>query len=89
MKTNESVLHKGMRTIVQAALRREASEPCITCWSYQPHRPEKPLPQPQDKKLTVTARSNTPSRPPHPVCGGPFLLRHEIFLSFFEKCIKS
>ena len=45
MKTNESVLHKGMRTIVQAALRREASEPCITCWSYQPHRPEKPLPE--------------------------------------------
>lgn len=50
MKSNESVLHKGMRTIVQAALRREASEPCITCWSYQPHRPEKPLPKPQDKK---------------------------------------
>lgn len=27
MKTNESLLHKGMRTIVQSALRREANEP--------------------------------------------------------------
>lgn len=50
MKTNESLLHKGMRTIVQSALRREANEPCHVCWVYQPHRPEKPLPQPQDKK---------------------------------------
>ena len=47
---NESLLHKGMRTIVQSALRREANEPCHVCWVYQPHRPEKPLPQPQDKK---------------------------------------
>ena len=22
----------------------------LVCWVYQPHRPEKPLPQPQDKK---------------------------------------
>lgn len=50
MKTNESVLHKGLRAIVQAALRHEASEPCMIGWSYQPHRPEKPLPKPQDKK---------------------------------------
>ena len=50
MKANESVLHKGMKAIVQAALRREASEPCNLCWSYQPYRPEKPLPKPQDKK---------------------------------------
>lgn len=47
MKTNESLLHKGMRTIIQSSLRMEASEPCRT---YQPHRPEKPLPQPQNKK---------------------------------------
>lgn len=50
MKTNESLLHKGMRTIIQSALHREASEPCNMCWAYQPHRPEKPLPQPQNKK---------------------------------------
>ena len=31
MKTNESLLHKGMRTIVQSALRREANEPCHVC----------------------------------------------------------
>lgn len=50
MKTNESILHKGLRAIVQAALRHEASEPCNTYWNYQPHRPEKPLPKPQEKK---------------------------------------
>ena len=50
MKTKESLLHKGMRTIVQSALRREANEPCHVCWTYQPHRPEKPLTQPQNKK---------------------------------------
>lgn len=50
MKTNESMLHKGIRAVVQAALRHEASEPCHACWSYQPHRPEKPLPKPQEKK---------------------------------------
>ena len=50
MKVKESVLHKGVRAIVQAALRHEASEPCMIGWSYQPHRPENPLPKPQDKK---------------------------------------
>ncbi|MGN0644538.1 hypothetical protein [Gemmiger sp.] len=50
MKTNESMLHKGIRAIVQAALRHEASEPCIFAWTYQSHRPEKPLPKPQEKK---------------------------------------
>ena len=50
MKTNESLLHKGMRAIVQSPLRREANEPCHVCWTYQPHRPEKPLPQPQNRK---------------------------------------
>ena len=49
MKTNESLLHKGMR-IIQSSLRMEASEPCNVYWTYQPHRPEKPLPQPQNKK---------------------------------------
>lgn len=50
MKTNENLLHKGMRTIIQSSLRMEASEPCNVYWTYQPHRPEKPLPQPQNKK---------------------------------------
>ena len=50
MKTNESVLHKGLRVIVQSALRHEASQPCHTFCTYQPHRPEKPLPKPQEKK---------------------------------------
>ena len=58
MKTNESLLHKGMRTIVQSALRREANEPCHVCWVYQPHRPEKPLPQPQDKKPVTSRKSD-------------------------------
>lgn len=30
MKTNESLLHKGMRAIVQSTLRREANEPFPT-----------------------------------------------------------
>lgn len=50
MKTHESILHKGLRAIVQSALRHEASEPCMISWSYQPHRPEKTLPKPQEKK---------------------------------------
>ena len=48
--TLASLLHKGMRTIIQSSLRMEASEPCNVYWTYQPHRPEKPLPQPQNKK---------------------------------------
>lgn len=50
MKTNENILRKGLRTIVQATLWHEASEPCNVCWVYQPQRPEKPLPKPQEKK---------------------------------------
>ena len=34
MKTNESLLHKGMRTIIQSSLRMEASEPCNVYWTY-------------------------------------------------------
>lgn len=50
MKMDESILHKSLRVIVQAALRHEASEPCHVYWTYQPHRPEKPLPKLQEKK---------------------------------------
>lgn len=47
----QAKLYKGVRNVLQNMLRREAgSEPCTACWSYQPHRPETPLPQPKDKK---------------------------------------
>lgn len=52
MKENESILHKGLRAVVQAALQREAGEPCTISWTYQPHRPETPLPKWQDKSQT-------------------------------------
>lgn len=50
MKKNESMLHNGLRAIVQAALRHDESQPCNNFWTYQPHRPEKPLPKPLEKK---------------------------------------
>ena len=50
MKTKNEALQQGLRTIVQKSLLREASEPCQIIWSYQPHRPKAPLPQPKDKK---------------------------------------
>lgn len=47
----QAKLYKGVRNVLQNMLRREAgNEPCTACWSYQPHRPETPLPQPKDKK---------------------------------------
>lgn len=50
MKT-QSMLQKGARAAVQSVLRKKAgNSPCETFWNYQPHRPEKPLPQPQDKQ---------------------------------------
>jgi len=46
-----SFVQKGMRTVVQSALNKEAnSSPCNTFWNYQPRRPETPMPQPQNKK---------------------------------------
>lgn len=50
MKTNEGILHKGLRAVMQTALRHEASQPCNFFWTYQPHRPETPLPNPQEKQ---------------------------------------
>ena len=47
----QAKLYKGVRNVLQNMLQREAgSEPCTTFWSYPPHRPETPLPQPKDKK---------------------------------------
>lgn len=46
MKINENLLRKGVRAIIQRTLKRETSEPCGVCWTYQPHRPDRPLPSP-------------------------------------------
>ena len=48
MKAKESLLHKNLRTVVQSSIQKEA--PCGMFWNYQPHRPEKPLTNPQGKK---------------------------------------
>jgi len=50
MKATESFVHKNLRAVAQASVRKEASEPCSLFWSYQPHRPEKPLTNSQEKK---------------------------------------
>lgn len=50
MKTTESFVHKNLRAVAQASVRKEASEPCSLFWPYQPHRPEKPLTNSQEKK---------------------------------------
>ncbi|MBS5458208.1 MULTISPECIES: hypothetical protein [Gemmiger] len=50
MKAKESLLHKNLRAVVQASIRKEANEPCNMFWNYQPHRPEKPLTNSQEKK---------------------------------------
>mgnify|MGYP001659545559 CR=1 FL=1 len=38
MKTTESFVHKNLRAVAQASVRKEASEPCSLFWSYQPHQ---------------------------------------------------
>lgn len=50
MKAKESLLHKNLRTVVQSSIQKEASAPCGMFWNYQPHRPEKPLTNSQEKK---------------------------------------
>ena len=49
MKAKESLLHKNLRAVVQTSVRKEANEPCVMFWNYQPHRPEKPLTNPHEK----------------------------------------
>ena len=72
MNEKESMMHKATRKALDVMIRRtyDGWPPFSPCGVYQPHRPEKPLPKPQEKKYTVTARSPPPSRPSHPVCGG-------------------
>lgn len=52
MKTKESFVQNLVHKAAQAVIRRERyGWPPDTLWgTYQPHRPEKPLPKPQDKK---------------------------------------
>lgn len=50
MKAKESLLHKNLRAVVQSSIQKEANAPCGMFWNYQPHRPEKPLTNPQGKK---------------------------------------
>ena len=55
MNIKESLPHALGRKTLDAMIRREyggwRGHPPITPYNlYQPHRPEKPLPKPQDKK---------------------------------------
>ena len=68
MKAKESLLHKNLRAVVQSSIQKEASAPCGMFWNYQPHRPEKPLTNAQEKKLSHAAALS----PSHLKCGGLF-----------------
>lgn len=51
MSTISEMANVGLRHIVQGMIQRGgAQEPCSTYWTYQPHRPDKPLVQPEQKK---------------------------------------
>jgi len=46
MKLSTDVLHGVVKDAVQQTIRREAEgwpPDCMALWTYQPHRPEKPL----------------------------------------------
>lgn len=55
MKTKEPFVQKLVHKAAQGIVRRERyGWPPDSPWSaYQPHRPEKPLPQPQDKSKQI------------------------------------
>ena len=40
----------GNHLHLEVSIRKEANEPCNMFWNYQPHRPEKPLTNSQEKK---------------------------------------
>ena len=46
MNEKESMMHKATRKALDVMI----SPPFSPCGVYQPHRPEKPLPKPQEKK---------------------------------------
>lgn len=51
-ETMKQHLHAAERKTIQNMIRREYNgwPPLSSVLFYQPHRPEKPLPKPQDKK---------------------------------------
>lgn len=51
-ETMKQHLHAAERKTIQSMIRREYDgwSPLSATFFYQPHRPEKPLPKPQDKK---------------------------------------
>lgn len=48
MKKLDITAQKIVQHTLQSAM--EGGPNCPYIWFYQPHRPEKPLPKPQDKK---------------------------------------
>lgn len=52
MSDKTSVFHSALRTVVQAAIRRERQgwPPDSVHGTYQPHRPDAPLPKTADEK---------------------------------------
>ena len=52
MNEKESMMHKATRKALDVMIRRTyyGWPPFSPCGVYQPHRPEKPLPKPQEKK---------------------------------------
>ena len=69
MNAKESLPHALGRKTLDAMIRREYGgwPPNTPSGLYQPHRPEKPLPKPQDKKSHAAVLS-----PSHLKCGGLF-----------------
>lgn len=52
MNEKESMMHKATWKALDVMIRRtyDGWPPFSPCGVYQPHRPEKPLPKPQEKK---------------------------------------
>ena len=50
MNEKESMMHKATRKALDVMIRRTYDGWQPPCGVYQPHRPEKPLPKPQEKK---------------------------------------
>lgn len=48
MKKLDITAQKIVQHTLQSSMEGGPNCPCI--WFYQPHRPEKPLPKPKDKK---------------------------------------
>ena len=66
MKKLDITAQKIVQHTLQSAMEGGPNCPCM--WFYQPHRPEKPLPKPQDKSKSHAAVLS----PSHLKCGGLF-----------------